>query len=72
MGAFGYNIFTTTKDSNSVSVTLNEDLQVQNRFTSKGMVVQGRGWIIDNRVVVDLAYDHYVILMDSKKKKGQR
>ena len=34
------------------------------------MVIQGRGWIIDDRVVVDLGYDHYVILMDSKKEKG--
>jgi len=58
------------KDGNSVSFTLKEDLQVQNRFTSKGMVIQGRGWIIDNRVVVDLGYDHYVVLMDSKKEKG--
>ena len=58
------------KDGNSVSFTLNEDLQVQNRFTSKGMVIQGRGWIIDNRVVVNLGYDHFVVLMDSKKEKG--
>lgn len=34
------------------------------------MVIQGRGWIIDNRVVIDLGYDHYVILMDSRKEKG--
>lgn len=58
------------KDGNIISFTLNEDLQVANRFTSKGMVIQGRGWIIDNRVVVDLGYDHYVILMDSRKEKG--
>ena len=58
------------KDGNSISITLNEDLQVQSRFTSKAMVIQGRGWIIDDRVVVDLGYDHYVILMDSKKEKG--
>ncbi len=58
------------KDGNIISFTLNEDLQVANRFTSKGMVIQGRGWIIDNRVVVDLGYDHYVVLMDNKKEKG--
>jgi membrane-bound lytic murein transglycosylase D len=34
------------------------------------MVIQGRGWIIDDRVVVDLGYDHYVVLMDSEKVKG--
>ncbi len=58
------------KDGNIISFTLQEDLQVLNRFTSKGMVIQGRGWIIDNRVVVDLGYDHYVVLMDTKKEKG--
>lgn len=58
------------KDGNLISFTLKEDLQVLNRFTSKGMVVQGRGWIIDNRVVVDLGYDHYVVLMDDEKVKG--
>lgn len=58
------------KDGNIISFTLNEDLQVANRFTSKGMVIQGRGWIIDNRIVVDLGYDHYVVLMDNKKEKG--
>jgi membrane-bound lytic murein transglycosylase D len=58
------------KDGHIISFTLKEDLQVQNRFTSKGMVIQGRGWIIDDRVVVDLGYDHYVVLMDSEKVKG--
>jgi hypothetical protein len=58
------------KDGNIISFTLKEDLQVQNRFTSKGMVIQGRGWIIDDRVVVDLGYDHYVVLMDKEKVKG--
>ncbi len=58
------------KDGNIISFKLNEDLQVANRFTSKGMVIQGRGWIIDKRVVVDLGYDHYVVLMDNKKEKG--
>jgi hypothetical protein len=58
------------KDGDLVSLKLKEDLQVQNRFTSKGMVIQGHGWIIDNRVVVDLGYDHYVVLMDNQKEKG--
>ncbi len=58
------------KDGNIISLTLKEDLQVLNRFTSKGMVIQGRGWIIDDRVVVDLGYDHYVVLMDNQKEKG--
>ena len=58
------------KDGYTVSIILKEDLQVANRFTSKGIKIQGRGWIIDNRVVVDLGYDHYVVLLDNKKEKG--
>ena len=58
------------KDGNTVSLTLQNDLQVSNRFTGKGLVIQGRGWIIDGRVVVDLGYDHDVILMDDKQQKG--
>lgn len=57
-------------DGSIVSFTLKEDLQVLNRFTAKGMVIQGRGWIIDDRVVVDLGYDHYVVLIDYQKEKG--
>jgi hypothetical protein len=34
------------------------------------MVMQGHEWIIDNRIVVDLCYDHYVFLMDAEKQKG--
>jgi membrane-bound lytic murein transglycosylase D len=58
------------KDGDLVSFTLNDDLQVFNRFTAKGTVIQGRGWIIDDRVVVDLGYDHNVILLDLKNEKG--
>lgn len=58
------------KDGNIVSFILQSDLQVSNRFTSKGLVIQGRGWIIDGRVVVDLGYDHDVVLLDDKQQKG--
>ncbi|MEO6254561.1 MAG: lytic transglycosylase domain-containing protein [Ferruginibacter sp.] len=58
------------KDGNLVSFVLLDDLQVFNRFTSKGTVIQGRGWIIDDRVLVDLGYDHNVILLDLKNEKG--
>jgi membrane-bound lytic murein transglycosylase D len=58
------------KDGHTVSFILTENLQVASRFTSKGMVIQGRGWIIDGRVLVDLGYDHDVVLLDKKKEKG--
>lgn len=58
------------KDGNIVSLVLQEELQVYNRYSGKGMVIQGRGWIIDGRVLVDLGYDHDVVLLDLKNEKG--
>ena len=58
------------KDGNLVSIELEDDLQVFNRFTAKGTTIQGRGWIIDDRVMIDLGYDHNVILLDIKNEKG--
>ena len=58
------------KDGEIVSFTLQEDLQVFNRFTAKGAIIQGRGWIIDDRVQIDLGYDHNVILLDLSNEKG--
>ncbi len=58
------------KDGEIVSFILLEDLQVFNRFTAKGTIIQGRGWIIDDRVQIDLGYDHNVILLDLKNEKG--
>ncbi len=58
------------KDGNVVSILLQDELQVINRFNGKGTTVQGRGWIIDGRVAVDLGFDHAVILYDKNKEKG--
>jgi hypothetical protein len=52
------------KDGDIVSFTLESDLQVGNRFTGKENIIQGIGWVIDNRVVVDLGYEHSVIVCD--------
>lgn len=58
------------KDGDIVSFVLLDDLQVFNRFTGKQTVIQGRGWIIDDRVLIDMGYDHHVILLDTKNEKG--
>ena len=58
------------KDNDIVSIKLLDDLKVFNRFTGKGSIIQGRGWIIDDRVMIDLGYDHMVILYDLKNEKG--
>lgn len=53
-----------------VSIVLQDDLKVFNRFTAKGTTIQGRGWLIDDRVMIDLGYGHNVILLDTKNEKG--
>lgn len=58
------------KDGELVSIILQEDLQVFNRFNGKGTIIQGRGWIIDDRVQIDLGFNHNVILLDLKNEKG--
>ncbi|MEZ5028336.1 MAG: hypothetical protein R2765_06065 [Ferruginibacter sp.] len=58
------------KDGDLVSLELEDDLQVFNRFNGKGTTIQGRGWIIDDRIMVDLGYDHNVVLLDTKNEKG--
>jgi len=58
------------KDGDLVSLVLEDDLQVFNRFNGKGTTIQGRGWIIDDRIMVDLGYNHNVILLDTKNEKG--
>lgn len=58
------------KDGEIVSFELKEDLQVFNRFNGKGTIIQGRGWIIDGRVQIDLGFNHNVILLDLKNEKG--
>lgn len=58
------------KDGGLVSFKLKDDLLVGNRFTVKGTKIQGRGWIIDDRVMVDLGYDRNVILCDLNSQKG--
>ena len=58
------------KDNDVVSFILEDNLQVKNRFTSKGITIQGRAWIIDDRVMIDLGYDHQVIVFDLNNEKG--
>ncbi len=58
-------------DGSIISIELQEDLQVKNRFTRAGNTIKGIGWIIDDRVFIDLGYgDHDVILYDSESKQG--
>ncbi|MEO6328785.1 MAG: lytic transglycosylase domain-containing protein [Ginsengibacter sp.] len=52
------------KDGDLVSFELNNDLQVGNSFVGKGTIIQWQGWKIDDRIFIDLGFDHNVILYD--------
>jgi len=57
-------------DGDLVSFELLDNLQVGNSFTGKGTLVQWRGWKIDDRIYIDLGFDHNVILYDLSSKHG--
>jgi hypothetical protein len=57
-------------DGDLVSFELNENLQVGNNFVSKGTVIQWPGWKIDDRIYIDLGFDHNVILYDLQNTHG--
>ncbi len=59
------------EDGSMITIALQEDLQVRNRFIRAGNILKGTGWIIDDRVFIDLGFDeHDVVLYDSESKQG--
>ncbi len=59
------------EDGKVIAIELQEDLQVKNRFVRGGNTIKGIGWIINDRVYIDLGFDnHEVILYDSNSNKG--
>lgn len=57
------------KDGGMVKVQLKSDLQLPSAYTGKGMTLLGHGWIIDDRVLIDLGYDEVEVL-DTRRTKG--
>ncbi|MCW3092341.1 MAG: lytic transglycosylase protein [Ferruginibacter sp.] len=57
-------------DGDLVTVELDENLQVRNRFIRKGKTLKGPGWIIDDKVLIDLNFGRSVTLYDGNSKKG--
>jgi len=59
------------KDGETISIELFEDLEIKGSFNKKGNILLGKGWIIDDRIFIDLGYnDHDVIVTDFDNKKG--
>lgn len=57
-------------DGEIVSLVLNQDLYVQGGYAKKNEIIKGLGWIIDDRVYIDLSHGHDLTLYDAAKRKG--
>ncbi|MBC7889029.1 MAG: lytic transglycosylase domain-containing protein [Ferruginibacter sp.] len=57
-------------DGDLVTIELRESLQVRNRFVRKGNTIKGPGWIIDDKVFIDLNFGRSVALCDGSSSKG--
>ena len=58
------------KDGDLVSFELMDNLQIGNSFTGRGTLIQWRGWKIDDRIYIDLGFEHNVILYDLTSHHG--
>ncbi|HEX5150737.1 MAG TPA: lytic transglycosylase domain-containing protein [Parafilimonas sp.] len=59
-------------DGQLISFQLQQDLIVKNTFNKKGNVITGTGWLIDDRIFINLGYeDHDVVVVSAETgKKG--
>jgi membrane-bound lytic murein transglycosylase D len=59
-------------DGQLISFKLQQDLIVKNTFNKKGNNITGTGWMIDDRIFIDLGYqDHDVVIVSAESgKKG--
>jgi len=57
-------------DGQLVSVQLLDDLQADGVYISKNTNISGRGWLVSNRVYVDLGFGATLVLCDSDGNKG--
>lgn len=58
-------------DGDPVTIELQNDLRVRNSFIHSGITITGKGWIVNDRVFINLGFnDHDVILYDSNAKNG--
>jgi hypothetical protein len=57
-------------DGQLVSIKLQENLLVNGIFNKKGNTILGTGWLIDDRVMIDLGYDSHSLALINDGKKG--
>jgi len=57
-------------DGQLISIKLQENLSVNGIFNKKGNTIMGTGWLIDDRVMIDLGYDTHSLALINDGKKG--
>ncbi|GAA0543311.1 hypothetical protein GCM10009415_26810 [Chitinophaga japonensis] len=58
------------KDGQLVSIQLLDDLQSDGVYISRNTRISGKGWLVSNRIYVDLGFGDTLVLCDSEGKKG--
>ncbi len=58
------------KDGDFITIELDESLTTSYSFSKKGFSFKVQGWVIDDRVFLDLGYGHEVVLCDLDQKRG--
>ncbi len=62
--------FKIFNDGALVDIQISENLIADGSYRRKESIIRGKGYIIDNRVYVDLGFEHVVQLFDPALKKG--
>ena len=57
------------KDSSEISIVLDEDFESDRGYKSKGQILKGIGWIVDDKVFIDFGYGRRLLLIDLINKK---
>src|SRR5690606_31043371 len=58
------------QDGDFITIELDESLATSYSFSRKGFSFKVQGWIIDNRIFLDLGFGHEVVLCDLDQKRG--
>jgi hypothetical protein len=58
------------QDGQLVSILLLDDLQSNGVYIKKNTKLSGRGWLVSNRIYVDLGFGNTIILCDKGGNKG--
>ena len=58
------------EEGDFVSITINEDFKTTKGLVFKNSEISPKGWVIDNRVMVDFGYGHDLLLFDLDLDKG--